>query len=207
MKCKPWIRHFQPRKLQCFSSQFALHGLRALDYGSPTVNFTQPAPKYHTKGCSRSSVDSPGARTLVFEAFEPFSSHEFRASIARTRFCAILWRSPIKRTNRRQKTWTVSERPQPQGEKTNPKSKQGKEDPGCNPAAWQRAFLSLGRRQNREKKLRKKRIRPPRIPGWRLIFCYFPLFFWGGRILFVWPQKWFSARPPGLQISETARRQ
>ena len=29
MKCKPWIRHFQPRKFQCFSSQFALHGLRA----------------------------------------------------------------------------------------------------------------------------------------------------------------------------------
>ena len=58
----------------------------------------QPAPKYHTKGCSRSSVDSPGARTLVFEAFEPFSSHEFRASIARTPFCAILWRSPTLST-------------------------------------------------------------------------------------------------------------
>ena len=54
----------------------------------------QPAPKYHTKGCSRSSADSPGARTLVFVAFEPFSSCEFRASIARTPFCAILWRSP-----------------------------------------------------------------------------------------------------------------
>ena len=54
----------------------------------------QPAPKYHTKGCSRSSGDSPGARTLVFVAFEPFSSCEFRASIARTPFCAILWRSP-----------------------------------------------------------------------------------------------------------------
>ena len=59
--------------------------------------YNQPAPKYHTKGCSRSSVDSPGARTLVFEAVEPFSSHEFRASIARTPFCAILWRSPIQR--------------------------------------------------------------------------------------------------------------
>ena len=47
----------------------------------------QPAPKYHTKGCSRSCVDSPGARTLVFAAFEPFSSCEFRASIARTPFC------------------------------------------------------------------------------------------------------------------------
>ena len=45
---------------------------------------------YHTKGCSRSSVDSPGARTLVFVAFQPFSSHEFRALIARTPFCAIL---------------------------------------------------------------------------------------------------------------------
>ena len=32
MKCKPWIRHFQPRKFQCFSSQFALHGLRALEF-------------------------------------------------------------------------------------------------------------------------------------------------------------------------------
>ena len=54
----------------------------------------QPAPRYHTKGCSRSSVDSPGARKLVFEAFESFSSCEFRAAIARTPFCAILWRSP-----------------------------------------------------------------------------------------------------------------
>ena len=34
--------------------------------------FFQPAPKYHTKGCSRSSADSPGAWTLVFAAFEPF---------------------------------------------------------------------------------------------------------------------------------------
>ena len=31
MKCKPWIRHFQPPKFQCFSSQCALHGLHALD--------------------------------------------------------------------------------------------------------------------------------------------------------------------------------
>ena len=30
-----------------------------------------------------------------FAAFEPFSSHEFRASLARTPFCAILWRSPM----------------------------------------------------------------------------------------------------------------
>ena len=50
--------------------------------------------KYHTKGCSHSCADSPGARTLVFAAFEPFHSCEFRASIARTPFCAILWRSP-----------------------------------------------------------------------------------------------------------------
>ena len=33
MKCKPWIRHFSPPKFQCFSSQFALHGLRALECG------------------------------------------------------------------------------------------------------------------------------------------------------------------------------
>ena len=32
MKCKPWIRHFQPRNFQCFSSRFAFHGLRALDW-------------------------------------------------------------------------------------------------------------------------------------------------------------------------------
>ena len=56
----------------------------------------QPTPKYHTKGCSRSFADSPGARTLVFAAFEPFHSCEFRASIVRTPFCAILWRSPTE---------------------------------------------------------------------------------------------------------------
>ena len=50
----------------------------------------QPTPKYHTKGCSHSSADSPGARALVFAAFEPFHSCEFRASIARTSFSAIL---------------------------------------------------------------------------------------------------------------------
>ena len=59
------------------------------------ILFFQPAPKYHTKGCSRSFADSPGARTLVFAVFEPFHSCEFRASIARTLFCAILCRSPI----------------------------------------------------------------------------------------------------------------
>ena len=58
------------------------------------LSLHQPAPKYHTKGCSRSSGDSPGARTLVFAAFQQFSSCEFRASIAQTPFCAILWRSP-----------------------------------------------------------------------------------------------------------------
>ena len=60
---------------------------------STKINF-QPAPKYHTKGCSRSSADSPGVRTLVFVASEPFHRCEFRASVARTPFCAILWRSP-----------------------------------------------------------------------------------------------------------------
>ena len=54
----------------------------------------QPAPKYHTKGCSRSSAESPGARTQVLTAFESFSNCEFQTSIARTPFCAILWRSP-----------------------------------------------------------------------------------------------------------------
>ena len=61
---------------------------------NPPGQRRQPAPKYHTKGCSRSFADSLGARTLVFAAFEPFHSCEFRASIARTPFCAILWRSP-----------------------------------------------------------------------------------------------------------------
>ena len=60
------------------------------------ANVVQPAPNYHTTGCSRSSADSPGARTLVFAALEPFHSCEFRASIARTPFCAILWRSPSR---------------------------------------------------------------------------------------------------------------
>ena len=55
---------------------------------------SHPSPKYHTKGCSRSSVDSPGARTLVFAAFESSHGCEFRAPIAQTPFCAILWRSP-----------------------------------------------------------------------------------------------------------------
>ena len=42
--------------------------------GRHTKVFTpcQPVPKYRTKGCSRSFADSPGARTLVFAAFEPF---------------------------------------------------------------------------------------------------------------------------------------
>ena len=57
----------------------------------------KPAPKYHTKGCSHSCVDSPGARTLVFVAFETFLGAEFRASIARTPFCATLWRSPTRK--------------------------------------------------------------------------------------------------------------
>ena len=69
-------------------------GEKSRSFGTGKI---QPSPKYHTKGCSRSSVDSPGARTLVFAAFEPFSSCEFRASIARTPFCAILWRSPKNR--------------------------------------------------------------------------------------------------------------
>ena len=59
--------------------------------------FSQPAPMHHTKECSNSSADSPGARVLVFAAFEWLSSCEFRASIVRTPFCAILWRSPIPR--------------------------------------------------------------------------------------------------------------
>ena len=40
MKCKPWIRHFSPPKFQCFSSQFGLHGLRALEK-TPTLHRTE----------------------------------------------------------------------------------------------------------------------------------------------------------------------
>ena len=54
--------------------------------------FESPHLDFPEKGCSHSAADSPGARTLVFAAFEPFHSCEFRASIARTPFCAILWR-------------------------------------------------------------------------------------------------------------------
>ena len=39
MKCKPWIRHFSPPKFQCFSSQFALHGLRALEWSMQTTEW------------------------------------------------------------------------------------------------------------------------------------------------------------------------
>ena len=48
---------------------------------------------YHTKGCSRSSVDSREREHWFLQHFEPFSSHEFRASTARTLFSAMLWRS------------------------------------------------------------------------------------------------------------------
>ena len=58
-----------------------------------------PAPKHHIKECSHSSVDSPGARTLFFCSIWSISSCGFRASIACTPFCAILGRSPNKRTN------------------------------------------------------------------------------------------------------------
>ena len=51
MKCKPWIRHFQPRKFQCFSSQFALHGLRALDKLFALVNVQMALGQ--TAGCPR----------------------------------------------------------------------------------------------------------------------------------------------------------
>ena len=46
------------------------------------------------KGVHARLLTTREVRTLVFAAFEPFSSHEFRASIARTPFCVTLWRSP-----------------------------------------------------------------------------------------------------------------
>ena len=52
MKCKPWIRHFSPPKFQCFSSQFALHGLRALEEKkekSANPIYTNPAKNRRRK--------------------------------------------------------------------------------------------------------------------------------------------------------------
>ena len=72
------------------------NGFESCDANGPqnVKNPIQPAPKYHTEGCLHSFADSPGARTLVLAAFEPFHSCELRASTARTPSCAILWRSP-----------------------------------------------------------------------------------------------------------------
>ena len=50
----------------------------------------QPASKYHTKGCSRSSVDSPGARTLVLAAFEPFLGANSGVNSANMLLCDAL---------------------------------------------------------------------------------------------------------------------
>ena len=90
---RPLLRNPESYRLPCRA-----HLLR---YGrdiiaAKIITKNQPAPKYHTRGCSRSSVDSPGANT-GFAAFEPFSSCEFRASIARTAFCAILWRKLLQK--------------------------------------------------------------------------------------------------------------
>ena len=45
------------------------------------------------KGVHARPLTARGARTLIFSAFESFSSCDFWASIARTPFYAILWRS------------------------------------------------------------------------------------------------------------------
>ena len=64
-----------------------------------------PSPKSASAKVSHKRVFTlarwqPGsANTGFFAAFEPFHSCEFRASIARTPFCAILWRSPTKTQN------------------------------------------------------------------------------------------------------------
>ena len=80
-KCQNIFRH---------CSTFFAQGQRRQKSSKNVQNIRQ-APKYHTKGCSHSSVDSPGARTVVFAAVEAFSSCEFfRTSIARTPFCAVL---------------------------------------------------------------------------------------------------------------------
>ena len=56
----------------CFFTSFSLESSLF------SANCFQPASKYRTKGCSRSSVDSMGARTLAFpKAFEPFLAANF----------------------------------------------------------------------------------------------------------------------------------
>ena len=65
----------------CFASRLEtrvctrLKGLLAASFRARTHThaiLVQPAPKYHTKGCSHSSADSPGARTLVLQHLSHF---------------------------------------------------------------------------------------------------------------------------------------
>ena len=58
MKCKPWIRHFQPQKFQCFSSQFGLHGLLVFWFtGKQKGGFVKG---WFWRMCPRSSLRSGG---------------------------------------------------------------------------------------------------------------------------------------------------
>ena len=74
MKCKPWMRHFQPPKFQCFSSPFALHGLRGLEY---------PAKKF---GCH-------GLRETHTELFSP---HLFTWKISTSTLPEDIWTQNLR---------------------------------------------------------------------------------------------------------------
>ena len=54
----------------------------------------QLAPKYHTKGCSHSSLDNPRARTLVFAARWPHLAPNSGLNSANTLLCDTLAVSP-----------------------------------------------------------------------------------------------------------------
>ena len=62
------------------------------------LKFGQPQ-SITQKGVHAHSLTAQEREHCFFAAFEPFSSCEFRASIARTPFCAILWRSPKSEIN------------------------------------------------------------------------------------------------------------
>ena len=71
------------------TSDFKSNSL-ALQIAAIQITAIQPAPKYHTKGCSHSSADNPGVRTLAFAAFEPFVVVNFGVNSANTLLCDAL---------------------------------------------------------------------------------------------------------------------
>ena len=85
MKCKPRIRHFQPPKLEFFSSQCALHGLRALDFFGPhliswadILHFWHCLPSFIVKNAPILQPTNCGCKfVFLFSSFSlllPFSA-------------------------------------------------------------------------------------------------------------------------------------